>query len=171
MVLLHFSSPTSHCSLSCQRYVASLMATAELPVRHCPPLHLHSYSETQILTSHNEPKNKKKLDTKTLMTYLKKLAGRFCSVSPNNFISYVYLFLQDKQNQMRLIRSKFSIRKSFIQTYSDLFLFSQVSYEFMSCLNKNFSIKHDLLKHFISSKLCPQPAEFQNAIKINEMQF
>lgn len=80
-------------------------------------------------TSHNETKNMKKLDTKTFMTYLKKLAGRFCSVSPNNFISYVYLFLQDKQNQMRLIRSKFSIRNGFIQTYSDLFLFSQVSYE------------------------------------------
>lgn len=100
VVLLHFSPPTCRCSLSCQRCITHLMATAKLPVRHCPPLHLHSYSQTQILTSHNKTKNKTKLDTETLMAYLKK-AGRLCSVSPNNFVSYAYLTLQDKQKQMR----------------------------------------------------------------------
>lgn len=110
VVLLHLSPPTCRCSLSCQRCITPLMATAKLPVRHCPPLHLHSYSLTQILTSHYKTKDKTKLDTKTFMAYLKKLAGRFCSVSPNNLVSYVYLTLRDKQKQMRerLIRSKFS---------------------------------------------------------------
>lgn len=114
MALLHFSSPTSYCSLSCQRCVAPLMATAELPVRHCPPLHLHSYSQTQILTSHNETKSKRKLCTTSFKVYLKKkeilTSWDAFLCSPNNFVSYVYLYLQDKQKQIRQSRCTFSIK-------------------------------------------------------------
>lgn len=86
--------------------------------------HKHKFSPPTI-----RQRTRQNLIQKPSWLIWRKLGGFVVFHQTISSVTLIWLYRINRNKWERLIRSKFSIRNSFVQTFSDLFLFSQVSYE------------------------------------------